>query len=66
MKVELINYTKNPVGAIETAASTCYDSQTTADGRIMRHCYKSGHHAVLFAREHLQHPKGVCAVLGFS
>ena len=47
MKVELINYTKNPVEAIETAASTCYDSQTTADGRIMRHCYKSGHHAVL-------------------
>lgn len=47
MKVELIHYTKNPVEAIETAASTCYDSQVTADGRIMRHCYKSGHHAVL-------------------
>ena len=47
MKVELINYTKNPVESIETAASTCYDSQVTADGRIMRHCYKSGHHAVL-------------------
>ena len=47
MKVELINYTKNPVQAIEAAASTCYDSQVTADGRIMRHCYKSGHHAVL-------------------
>lgn len=46
MKVELINYTKNPVEAIETAASTCYDSQIT-DGRIMRHCYKSGHHSVL-------------------
>ena len=47
MKVELINYTKNPVESIETAASTCYDSQVTADGRIIRHCYKSGHHAVL-------------------
>ena len=46
MKVELIHYTKNPVEAIEEAASTCYDSQIT-DGRIMRHCYKSGHHSVL-------------------
>ena len=46
MKVELINYTTNPVEAIETAASTCYDSSVT-DGRIMRHCYKSGHHSVL-------------------
>lgn len=46
MKVELIGYTENPVEAIEQAASTCYDSQT-AGGRIFRHCYKSGHHAVL-------------------
>lgn len=46
MKVELIQYTANPVNAIETAASTCYDS-STAGGRIMRHCYKSGHHSVL-------------------
>ena len=37
MKVELINYTANPVEAIETAASTCYDSQVT-NGRILRHC----------------------------
>lgn len=46
MKVELIQYTNQPVNAIETAASTCYDS-STAGGRIMRHCYKSGHHSVL-------------------
>lgn len=46
MKVELINYTANPVDAIERAASTCYDSQPTG-GKIMRHCYKSGHHSVL-------------------
>ena len=46
MKVELINYTSNPVNTIETAASTCYDSEVT-DGRIMNHCYKSGHHSVL-------------------
>lgn len=47
MKVELISYTENPVEAIERAASTCYDTPNTGDGRIMRHCYRSGHHSVL-------------------
>ena len=47
MKVELINYTENPIGAIEKAASTCYDSMPTGEGKIFRHCYKSGHHSVL-------------------
>lgn len=46
MKVELIRYTNDPVDAIEEAASTCYDSTTTG-GKIMNHCYKSGHHSVL-------------------
>ena len=46
LKVELISYTTNPVAAIETAASTCYDSLPTG-GKIMNHCYKSGHHSVL-------------------
>jgi thymidylate synthase (FAD) len=46
MKVELIAHTPDPVVAIERAASTCYDSEPTA-GRIMRHCYRSGHHSVL-------------------
>ena len=46
MNVELISYTPNPVEAIERAASTCYDSMPTG-GKIMRHCYKSGHHSVL-------------------
>lgn len=46
IEVKLISHTPNPVEAIETAASTCYDSQPTA-GKIMRHCYKSGHHSVL-------------------
>ena len=45
-KVELIKYTTNPVEAIEEAASTCYDSSPTG-GKIMNHCYKSGHHSVL-------------------
>ena len=47
MKVSLIEYTPNPVEAIEKAASTCYDSLPSTTGRIMKHCYKSGHHSVL-------------------
>ena len=46
MNVELISYTPNPIEAIERAASTCYDSMPTG-GKIMRHCYRSGHHSVL-------------------
>ena len=46
INVQLISYTTNPVDAIETAASTCYDSVPTG-GKIMNHCYKSGHHSVL-------------------
>jgi len=46
MNVELISYTPNPIEAIERAASTCYDSMPSG-GKIMRHCYKSGHHSVL-------------------
>lgn len=46
VKVTLLNYTTNPVDAIEEAASTCYDSSPTG-GKIMNHCYKSGHHSVL-------------------
>ena len=46
MNVELISYTADPVKVIETAASTCYDSEPT-EGKIMKHCYNSGHHSVL-------------------
>lgn len=46
MQVRLISYTQDPVNTIEEAASTCYDSQPT-NGKIMNHCYKSGHHSVL-------------------
>ena len=62
MKVELIQYTEDPVKAIETAASTCYDSQTT-NGRIMRHCYKSGHHSVLEFAEFTFRISGVSRAL---
>ena len=47
MKVTLTRVTQNPVLAIEEAASNCYDSEPTTDGRIMKACYKSGHHSVL-------------------
>lgn len=47
MKVELINYTNNPILKIEHAASTCYDSNPSINGKIFNHCYKSGHHSVL-------------------
>ena len=46
VKVKLLSYTTNPVDVIEEAASTCYDSSPTG-GKIMNHCYKSGHHSVL-------------------
>jgi thymidylate synthase (FAD) len=51
MKVELVRYTENPHEAIEQAASNCYDS--IPNGKIMKACYKSGHHSVLeFAQFH--------------
>jgi len=62
MKVELIRITENPVEAIESAASNCYDSIPTG-GKIMEHCYKSGHMSVMeFADFHF-HIEGVSRVL---
>lgn len=62
MKVELIRYTHQPVSAIEEAASVCYDSNPT-DGRIMNHCYKSGHHSVLEFADFTFNIKGVSRAL---
>lgn len=48
IKVELINYTQNPIETIEIAASVCYDSDwENANGKIMESCIKSGHLSVL-------------------
>ncbi|MBR3739493.1 MAG: FAD-dependent thymidylate synthase [Clostridia bacterium] len=47
MKVELISYTQKPLETIEEAASTCYNSEPSPDGKIMMACYRSGHHSVL-------------------
>lgn len=62
MKVELTRVTLNPVDAIEEAASNCYDSQTTG-GKIMKSCYKSGHHSVLEFADFTFHIEGVSRAL---
>ncbi len=46
MKVEILSYTQDPVISIEKAASVCYDSTPTGDGKIMKACVKSGHTSV--------------------
>jgi len=45
-KVELIAVTENPAGTCEQAAATCYDSQPSEDGRIIKACARSGHLSV--------------------
>ena len=59
MKVTLTRVTTKPILAIEEAASNCYDSEPTADGRIMRSCYKSGHHSVLEFADFTFHIEGI-------
>lgn len=46
MKVELIAVTENAVATAEAAAATCYDSQPSDDGRIIKSCARSGHLSV--------------------
>lgn len=46
MEVKLISHTQNPVAVIEEAASTCYDSEPSPDGKIMKECIRSGHESV--------------------
>lgn len=59
MKVELVCMTEKPVEKIERAASNCYDSKPSPDGRIMKACYRSGHHSVFeFVQMHF-HIEGV-------
>jgi len=57
--VTLVSTTNNPILSIEKAASNCYDSTPSKDGRIMKSCYKSGHQSVLeFAQFHF-HIEGI-------
>ena len=46
MKVKLTRITKDPILAIEEAASNCYNSEAKGDGKILKHCIKSGHTSV--------------------
>ena len=62
MKVTLTRVTENPVGAIEEAACNCYDSEPTGD-KIMKSCYKSGHHSVLEFADFTFHIEGVSRAL---
>lgn len=62
MKVTLTRITENPIGAIEEAACNCYDSEPTG-GKIMKSCYKSGHHSVLEFADFTFHIEGVSRAL---
>ena len=62
MKVTLTRVTENPVGAIEEAACNCYNSEPTG-GKIMKSCYKSGHHSVLEFCDFTFHVEGVSRAL---
>lgn len=63
MKVILTRVTKHPVQAIEEAASNCYNSKPSKTGRIMKACYKNGHHAVLEFADFTFHIEGVSRAL---
>ena len=62
MKVTLTHVTTNPIDAIEEAACNCYDSQPTG-GKIMKSCYRSGHHSVLEFANFTFHIEGVSRAL---
>ena len=63
MKVTLTRVTENPVQAVEEAASNCYNSEPSADGKIMNSCYRSGHHSVLEFADFTFHVEGVSRAL---
>ena len=63
MKVTLTRITENPILAIEEAASNCYDSVPTGDGKIMKHCIQSGHTSVTEFADFTFHIEGVSRAL---
>lgn len=63
MKVELTRITEDPILAIEEAASNCYNSEATGDGKIMNHCIKSGHTSVTEFCDFTFHIEGVSRAL---
>ena len=63
MKVKLTRITNNPILAIEEAASNCYNSEATGDGKIMAHCIKSGHTSVTEFCDFTFHIEGISRAL---
>lgn len=63
MKVTLTRITEEPILAIEEAASNCYDSKPTQDGKIMKHCIQSGHTSVTEFTTFTFHIEGVTRAL---
>lgn len=46
MIVKLTRITGDPIMAIEEAAANCYDGVPSNEGKILKHCIKSGHTSV--------------------
>ena len=63
MNVKLTRITKDPILAIEEAASNCYDSEPSSDGKIMKHCIKSGHQSVTEFADFTFHVEGISRAL---
>lgn len=63
MKVTLTRITDNPILAIEEAASNCYNSEPAGDGKIMKHCIKSGHTSVTEFCDFTFHIEGISRAL---
>lgn len=61
MTVELVRITENPVDVMAHAGANCYQSESTA--KLVEHCRKSGHTAIMeFADFHF-HVEGVSRAL---
>lgn len=63
MKVILTQLIEKPIDAIEAAASNCYNSTPSSSGKIMKHCFQSGHHSVLEFADFTFHIEGVSRAL---
>ena len=63
MNVKLTRITGDPILAIEEAASNCYDSVPSSNGKIMEHCIRSGHTSVTEFCTFTFHIEGVSRAL---
>ena len=63
MTVKLTRVTRDPIIAIEEAASNCYNSKPSSSGAIMKHCIKSGHTSVTEFADFTFHIEGVSRAL---